>query len=160
VLSRVETKERDMRLLKRDAIATGMVAVTGLLYGLWAVNSAPWGMSSIRVTGAVILALGFVASASAVVPSFDQLIRGDRIYLAVASLIGLVAFAGGLWTLIYASETGLGLLVGAMGVLWLISTVHHSLLARRARNARPNEAVVTPHIRSTRRPGAERKEAA
>lgn len=31
--------------------------------------------------------------------------------------------------LVYASETGLAVLMGAMAVLWLIATIHHSMLA-------------------------------
>lgn len=142
-----------MRLPIRDAIATGVVAIAGLFYALWAVDLAPWGLSSIRMTGVVILALGFVASASAVVPGFEGLIRGNRIYLVVTSLIGFAAFAGGLWLLVASSEIGLGLLVGTMGGLWLISTVHHSLLAGAGPRARPT--VTTPDILP-----AERKEAA
>ena len=48
-----------MYLPKRDIIATGLVAVAGLLYLLWAIDSALPGMSSTRVTGVAVLALGF-----------------------------------------------------------------------------------------------------
>lgn len=121
-----------MRLGTRDVFATGAVAIAGLLYGLWASGTAPWGMSSVRVTGVTVLVLGFVASACAVVPTFDQLVRGNRVYLLIASLIGSAALAGGVWTLVAATEFGLGLLIGATGVLWVISTAHHMLLARAA----------------------------
>ena len=59
-----------MYLPKRDIIATGLVAVAGLLYVLWAIDSAVPGMSSTRATGVVVLALGVAVSASAVVPTF------------------------------------------------------------------------------------------
>ena len=144
-----------MKLLKRDIVATALVALAGVLYGLWAVDSAAWGMST-RVTGAVILVLGFVASASAVVPGFEQLLAGNRAYLAVTALLGLAAFAGGLWMLISASEVGLGLLMGTMGVLWLISTIHHSLLAG-AKAVEANDRLAAPH---TGCPPSEKKEAA
>lgn len=65
------------------------MAVAGLVYLLWATDSALPGMSSTRVTGVVILALEFAASASAVVPAFYRLIRGNRAYLVLTSLIGL-----------------------------------------------------------------------
>ncbi len=142
-------------LLKRDIVATALVAVAGVLYGLWAVDSAPWKMST-RVTGIVVLVLGFAASASAVVPGFERLLHGSRAYLAVTSLLGLAAFAGGLWMLITSSEAGLGLLVGTMGLLWLISTVHHSLLAG-ARTAEVTDGVATLHTAS---PSGERKKVA
>lgn len=119
-----------MYLRKRDLIATGLVIVAGLLYLLWAIDSALPGMSGTRVTGAAVLALGFAASASAVVPTFDQLIRGDTAYLALTSLIGLAAFAAGIQMLVTASGAGLTVLMAAMAVLWLIATIHHSLLAK------------------------------
>lgn len=121
-----------MRLPKRDVIATVLVAAAGLLYALWASDAAPPGLDSVRSTGVVILALGFAASASAVVPGFEELLHGNRAYVAVTSLIGLVAFVAGLQALIGASETGLGVLMVAMVVLWAIATVHHALLGKQA----------------------------
>jgi hypothetical protein len=56
---------KGMYLSKRDVIATGLVAVAGLLYLLWAIGSALPGMSSARAPGVAVLALGFAASASA-----------------------------------------------------------------------------------------------
>ena len=119
-----------MYLHKRDLIATGLVIIAGLLYLLWAIDSALPGMSGTRVTGVAVLALGLAASASAVVPAFDQLIRGNTAYLALTSLIGLAAFAAGIQMLVTASGAGLTVLMAAMAVLWLIATIHHGLLAR------------------------------
>ena len=59
--------------------------------------------------------------ASAVVPGFEQLIRGSRTYLAVTSLIGLVAFAAGIQMFVTASGTRLTVMVVAIGILWLIA---------------------------------------
>jgi hypothetical protein len=119
-----------MRLPKRDIIATGLVVAAGVLYLLWAVDAAPAGLSGTRATGVVVLGLGFAASASAVVPGFDQLIHGSRAYLAVTSLIGLVAFGAGVQMLMSTSEAALGVLMATMVVLWFTATVHHVLLAR------------------------------
>ncbi len=119
-----------MYLPKRDLIATGLVVVAGLLYLLWAIDSALPGMSSARATGVAVLALGFAASASAVVPGFDQLIHGNRAYLALTSLIGLAALAAGVQMLVTASGAGLTIVMATMAVLWLITTVHHGLLAK------------------------------
>ncbi|HEY5011189.1 MAG TPA: hypothetical protein VIK61_00595 [Acidimicrobiia bacterium] len=116
-----------MRLSKTDIIASGLVGVAGLLYVLWAIGSAPPGMSGTKVTGLVVLALGFAASASAVVPAFDHLLHGSKAYVAVATLIGLVALAAGVQVLLAGSETGLGVLMVTMLVLWLIATIRHSL---------------------------------
>jgi hypothetical protein len=133
-----------MRIPKRDLIATALVMVAGILYLLWVVDAAPPGMNGTRATGAVVLGLGFVASASAVVPGFEDLVHGNKLYLAVTSMIGLVAFGAGLQLLLNASETALGLLMAAMGVLWLIATIHHMLLARSATTS------VRPRSRSER----------
>ncbi len=139
-----------MRLPRRDILATAIVGLAGVLYGLWAVGSALPGMSSVRTTGVAVLALGFLASAGAVVPGFDRLLRGSRPYLVVTALVGLAALGGGLWMLTGPSEVGLALLVGAMGMLWLVSTIHHAMLARAAPG--------TPLTRGTA--PTERKEAA
>ena len=122
-----------MIISKRDAIATGLVAVAIVVYALWAADAALPGMSGVRASGIVVLALGFAASASAVVPNFHRLLHGSRIYLAVTSLIGIVAVVAGLAVVINASATGLGVLVAAMVVLWLIATMHHSRLTRSGR---------------------------
>ena len=118
-----------MHLPKRDIIATCLVAAAGLLYLLWAIGSTLPGMSSTRATGVAVLALGFAASASAVVPTFGQLLHGNKTYLVMTSLIGLAAAAAGVQMLITASGTGLTVVMAAMAVLWLIATIHHSLLA-------------------------------
>jgi hypothetical protein len=130
-----------MSLPKKDVIATSLVAIAGVLYLLWVTGSAPPGMSGLRATGIVILALGFVASATAVVPGFDQLMHGSRIYMTVTSLIGLGAAIGGLMMLVAESEVGLAVVMAAMVVLWLIATIHHSQLARTAPPARVDKAL-------------------
>ena len=119
-----------MRFSKRDLIATGLVAAAVLVYALWAIGETLPGLASTRASGIVILALGFAASASAVVPTFDQLLHGNKAYLAVTSLMGVVAVVGGVAMLVAESETGLSLVMAAMVVLWLIATIHHLLLAQ------------------------------
>ena len=117
-----------MRLPKKDLIATVLVAGAVALYLLWLFDASLPAMSDVRVTGLVILALGFAASAVAVVPGFDVLMQGSRSYLAVTTLLGLVALASGLTMALWASSAGLAVLVGAMAVLWAIATTHHLLL--------------------------------
>lgn len=118
-----------MRLPKRDLIATVFVAIAVLVYLLWAVDSALPGLGSARAAGVVVLALGFAASASAVVPSFSGLLRGSKVYLAATSVLGVAALVGGVMTLVSASRGGFAMMVVATIALWLISTVHHWLLA-------------------------------
>ena len=119
-------------LPRRDVIATGLVAVAAVLYLLWVIGSSPPGLTGIRATGAVILALGFAASATAVVPGFGELLHGNKMYLTVTSLIGLGAAIGGVLVLFAESHAGLAVVMAAMVVLWLVATTHHSLLARAA----------------------------
>jgi hypothetical protein len=118
-----------MRLPKRDIVASSAVAVAVVLYLLWLADAAPFGMTT-RVTGLVILVLGFLASASAVVPGFVQLLHGNRAYLAVTGLLGLVALVAGIVTLWSANTAALAGLTGVLVLLWAISTTHHVLLAR------------------------------
>ncbi len=118
-----------MRIPTRDRIATVLVGLAAVAYVLWLTGSALPGMDSIRVTGVTILGLGLVASAGAVVPGFDRLLHGNRLYVAVTTLLGLVALAAGVVMLVDASEVALGVVMGTMIVLWLISTVHHTALA-------------------------------
>ncbi len=121
-----------MNLPKRDVIATCLVAAAGVLYWLWAADAAPPGLESVRATGLVILGLGFAASAAAVVPGFEQLLRGNRPYLITTAAIGLIALAAGVQMLVAASDVGLAVLMATMGAMWLIATVHHALLAQAA----------------------------
>ncbi len=131
-----------MRFPKRDLIATGLVAAAGLVYLLWLVDVP--GMSSTRAAGLVILACGFAASACAVVPAFDRLLHGNKAYLVLTSLIGVLALFGGAAVIFASSGTGLTVVMAAMVVLWAVATVHHLLLAA------PSHARETPH---TSRPG-------
>jgi hypothetical protein len=133
-----------MFLPRRDIIATSLVAASAVLYLLWLADAALPGMSSVRVTGAAVLALGFAASATAVVPGFEALLHGSRLYLALTSFLGLVALAGGVLMLLSASEAGLAVLMGTMVVLWAIATAHHTVLAR-AEAATTTRATERPH---------------
>ncbi|MGZ4556459.1 MAG: hypothetical protein ACXVXZ_12080 [Mycobacteriaceae bacterium] len=119
-----------MTFQKRDLIATGLVATALVIYLLWLLGAVPTAMSGVRVTGTVILALGFAASATAVVPTFDQLLHGNKAYLAVTSLIGLLALVAGVVMLVGSSQAALAVLMLAMITMWLIATIHHSLLAK------------------------------
>jgi len=118
-----------MRIPTRDRIATALVACAVVVYALWATDLTLPGLDSLRVTGLVVLGLGFGASASAVVPGFEELLHGSKLYLVVTSLIGLIASVVGIVMLVGASEVALGMVMAAMVVLWMIATVHHTLLA-------------------------------
>lgn len=134
-----------MRLPRRDLIATGLVVAAGVVYALWAFDSAVPGLEGVRATGLTVLALGFLASASAVVPGFAELMRGNRAYLVTTSLIGLVALAAGIYLLVESSAAGLAVLMACLGLLWLVATVHHMQLERQAaEQAAPPASERTP----------------
>ena len=119
-----------MHIPRRDVIATCLVATAAVLYVLWLADAALPSMSGTRATGTVILGLGFAASATAVVPGFDQLMHGNKVYLATMSLLGLTAFIAGVLMVWSAGSTALAVLVAVMVALWAISTTHHTLMAR------------------------------
>lgn len=69
-----------MKVQKKDLIATGLVAIAGAVYLMWVVAGAlPAGLDGVRPAGMVVVILGFVASAIAVVPNFDALLDGNGI---------------------------------------------------------------------------------
>ena len=93
----------------RDRIATLLVATATLIYLLWPMGPLE-GLTASSVA-VLVLVLGFIASASAVVPGFAALLSGSRSYLALASVGGLVALACGVLTVAQATEQTLALLV-------------------------------------------------
>lgn len=110
----------------RDRIATVLVATATLVYLLWLTGPLEGlAASSIAV---LVLALGFIASASAVVPGFAALLSGSRLYLALASLGGLVALVCGVLTVTQATEQTLAILVAATIGLWVAATVRHMMV--------------------------------
>jgi hypothetical protein len=121
-----------MRVPRRDVIATGIVALAVVLYLFWLADLALPGLGAVRATGVILLGLGFVASAVAVVPGFEQLLHGNKTYLVITALLGLAAFGGGLQMLIAASSAGLAVMMAAMVLLWAAATTHHVLLSNSA----------------------------
>ncbi len=115
-----------MSLPWRDRIATLLVATATLVYVLWLMG--PLGDLTASSVAVVVLVLGFIASASAVVPGFAALLSGSKSYLALASLGGLVALACGVLTVAQATEQTLALLVIATIGLWAAATVRHTVV--------------------------------
>lgn len=116
-----------MRLTWRDSLATVFVFAGVLVYSLWLAGIEVLGISSVEVVAGVVLALGLAASVTAVVYGVGAgLLRAPATYLVPASLIGIVAFVGGIVALATGNETMLGALVIATIVLWLMATVRHA----------------------------------
>jgi len=112
----------------RDRIATLCVATATLLYVLWLVGPlAGIAAGSIAI---IVLALGILASASAVVPGFAALLSGSRVYMVLASVGGLVALACGVMTVTQATEVTLAILVIVTIGLWAAATVRHAIARR------------------------------
>jgi hypothetical protein len=117
-----------MSIPRRDLVATLLVATATLIYALWLMGPLD-GLTASSVA-ILVLALGFVASASAVVPGFAALLAGSKMYLAIASLAGLVALACGALTVMDATEQTLAILVIATLGLWAGATVRHAAAHR------------------------------
>jgi hypothetical protein len=109
----------------RDRIATAVVATAVIIYAFWLAGPLDWLTAS--AVAVIVLVLGVVASASAVVPGFASLIHGSKLYLVIASVAGLAALAAGILTVLDATEGTLATLVVVTVGLWVAATVRHTL---------------------------------
>jgi len=121
-----------MRLDWRDWVATLCVAAAVAVYGAWLIGAALTAPSEMNFVAGTVLGLGIVASAFAVVPGFERLLRGSKSYLVIASLIGLAALVAGMVALVNTSEVMLGVLVAATILLWALATTRHLRASRQA----------------------------
>ena len=115
-----------MQLGLRDRIATAFVILgVGLFVAWWA--SAPFVETlDVRSVSIAVTALGMLASASAVVPGFGDLLRGPRNYLVGTSVLGTLALIAAGVSIVYLDERALAALVVATIVLWAVSTARHA----------------------------------
>lgn len=114
-----------MRLSWRDGLATVFVGVGAGLYILWLAGIEVAGP---RVLAAVVLGLGLAASLTAVVYGVGAgLLHASKVYLVVASLIGLAALVAGVMAVVAVNEPMLAVLVATTVALWLMSTVRHAV---------------------------------
>ncbi|HZD79426.1 MAG TPA: hypothetical protein VE646_05245 [Actinomycetota bacterium] len=122
-----------MRLSWRDGLATLLVGAGAILYALWLADAEVAGFSGVRPLAGLVLGLGLAASVTAVVYGVGAgLLRASKVYLTVASVIGLTALVAGTVALVGASETMLAALVASTVALWAISTARHGLIAEHA----------------------------
>lgn len=113
-----------MQLTWRDGLATGFVFAGALLYGLWLTGVVP---AESELIAAVVLALGLAASVTAVVYGVGAgLLRAPKVYLVVASLIGVAASVAGGIAVATGDEAMLATLVTATVLMWLLSTIRHA----------------------------------
>jgi hypothetical protein len=125
-----------MRLSRRDAFATMFVAIALGIYLAWALGLELPGFGAVGGVALAVLVLGVVASASAVVPDFDRLIHGSRVYVVVASALGLLALAAGMYSIIAGEAAALTTLVLATIAMWAMATARHATLPRPAERLR------------------------
>ena len=125
-----------MSVKRTDRVASICVGLALVLYMLWLAGVELPGLAGVRALGAVALVLGFVASATAVVPAFDELVHGSKAYVVAMSVIGLVALISGIRLMLDASEVALAVLMGAMVVMWVAATVRHSITPTRTTTVR------------------------
>lgn len=114
-----------MPTLWRDSIATLLVALAALIYGGWTLGMAIPALTSVEAVAVGILVLGVGASVSAVVPGFGELLRGSRSYLAVTSVLGALALAGGVYAIATGEAGALAVLALTTVILWALSTARH-----------------------------------
>jgi hypothetical protein len=111
----------------RDGLATIFVGLGTLLYVLWFAGVDVAGPRAIAV---VVLALGLAASVTAVVYGVGAgLMKASKMYLVVASVVGLAALVAGVMAVVDVDEPALAVLVVANVALWLMSTVRHGMSA-------------------------------
>ena len=121
-----------MRLTIRDGLATLFVAAAAAVYVPWVTGAALTGWS-VRVTAAVVFALGWAACMTdqkqmAVVYGVTR--EGPRplaAYAVLVSAIGALALVAGVIALVTGSAASLATLAASMGGLWLIATVRHAV---------------------------------
>ena len=110
----------------RDRVATGLVAAAVAVGVGWLVGVPGLREFDVRLVAVAVVALGIVASMSAVVPAFGELIHGWRIYAAVTSVLGTAAFVAAIVTLLDSNETALVALLVLTVVLWGAATARHT----------------------------------
>ncbi|HEU5161008.1 MAG TPA: hypothetical protein VFU43_28685 [Streptosporangiaceae bacterium] len=120
-----------MGLTGKDAVTTLVTGVIIAVYVAFLGGTDLPIISSARGTTAVILVLGMIGGCalSGVGEAFSgPRSPATRIFIAIASTIGLVALVAGVIGLITAGESALGVLFGATIALWLVATTRHAFV--------------------------------
>ena len=117
---------------RRDVFATVLIGIAVLLYVVWAAGASVPMLADVSSVALLVLLLGVVASMSAVVPGWDELVHDWRLYFGAASVVGLVALIAGLWAIVGGEPAALALMVLMTVVLWAMSTFRHIRVQRLA----------------------------
>ncbi len=109
----------------RDVLATVFVAIGVVVAVVVLLGADVAAVTEVRGAAIVLLVLGIAASISAVIPGWDELLAGSRMYFGVASVVGLAALAAGAWAIVANEALGLVAMVVATAALWAMSTARH-----------------------------------
>ena len=115
-----------MRLTWRDGVSALLVGACGLIF--LAVSDG-WGwpmLGGYRAGAAALLVVGLAACivGGSNMTTFDT---RDSMVLG-ATTMGFFAFAVGIWGIVTGSETAFAILLVTIVTLWIVATIHHSLV--------------------------------
>ena len=121
-----------MGLTWKDGVTTLFMGAIAVIYLTFLHGTGLWLISSPRGTTLAVLVLGMVGGC--MLSAAGDLYRGPqsravRVWRVIASVLGVVAFAAAVAGLASGSAVALAVLVATTGVLWLIATGRHALMA-------------------------------
>ncbi len=121
-----------MRLSWKDVITTVFMGAIAAVYATFLGGTSAWLISSARGTTLVVFVLGMIGGC--MLSAAGDLYRGPqsrvvRAWRLIAPVLGVVAFAAAVAGLASGSTAALGVLVATTGLLWLIATGRHALMA-------------------------------
>ena len=121
-----------MGLTWKDVVTTAFMGAIAAVYAAFLGGSGAWLISSARGTTLVVFVLGMVGGC--MLGAAGDLYRGPqsravRAWRVIASVLGVVAFAAAVAGLASGSTVALAVLVATTGVLWIIATGRHALMA-------------------------------
>ena len=110
------------RLTSHDAIATGLLAIAGALYGWYLTSPDVAVVGSTRWVGVTLFVLGIAACAGGA-----DSVTETRGYAGVMATVGGLAAVLALVTAVTAYEAVLMALAALMAAMWLVTTARHAL---------------------------------
>jgi hypothetical protein len=121
-----------MGLTWKDLVTTVFISAIAAMYAAFLGGTGVWLISSARGTTLAVFVLGMVGGC--MLSAAGDLYRGPqsravRAWRVIASVLGVVAFAAAVAGLASGSTAALAVLVATTGMLWLIATARHALMA-------------------------------
>jgi hypothetical protein len=121
-----------MGLTWKDVVTTVFMGAIAVVYAAFLGGTSAWLISSARGATLAVFVLGMVGGC--MLGAAGDLFHGPqppavRAWRAIASFLGVVAFAAAVAGLATGSTVALAVLVATTGVLWLVATGRHALMA-------------------------------